>query len=907
MRDGTPSGPLLFLSHAGADTGAARVLKQRIEGAPEARKRGLKVWFDKDNLRAGESWQKQLEDTIGQQATAFAVYVGSRGVINWVEAEVRLGLSRAIGGNGQHFPFIPVLAAGAVGSDALPGFARQFQAVRDVETNADEFQKLVAAVLGEAEAGSLPLEKEPFFGLKAIDETRSHLFFGRERETQELIERLSATHLLMVTGDSGSGKSSLVRAGLVPRWRGGALAELKGRRPDEEIWHVIETRPGSNPRRALGDAVFAAAKRLGESAADCGTYKEWATSDEAEKVRDGLRCGLPANCTRTLVVVDQLEELLTLAPEEHRRAYVQLLLDLAAPKDKSFAVVLTMRRDYYNLCSEFPPLYERLEADNRRARYLLERMRDEDLRRVVTEPLKLAGVAQSAREALARSVLLDVGERAGDLALVQFALTATWQHRNEYDGDLLQSYTGIGRVEGALARAAENVYADPDILGGDAKETEIAAVFIRLVRLGDTGGATRRIARRCEFGDARWGMLQALAKESGNRLVLISGSEGDERVEIAHEALVTQWPRFQRWLQAAAGDKRALDELIERAARWATPEGSSATKVEQEALIDKANKPVNVDSKSRDQYLATGADLERFAKLEQRHKDWLSPTEVAYVTASKDAQQREERWRIRLFRTAVAASILFAVAALIAGLFYVSATRETRIAEQQRGEAQKQAGIAEKEKLNAETQAERARQQTRAAIANESRALTGLSRVALEDGRPNQAAQLALAAWPRDDRDQHPRFETTLQNLSRAVSAGRLYSHQMQHGAPVNGALLTKDETRILSWSEDNTLRLWDAATGQQIGPAMKHDDSVSGALLTKDETRILSWSQDHTVRLWDVATGQQIGPAMKHDDWVRRRPADEGRDAHPVLVQRRHPAPVGRRDRPADRTGHET
>jgi hypothetical protein len=136
MRDGTPSGPLLFLSHAGADTGAARVLKQRIEQAPEARKRGLKVWFDKDNLRAGEPWQTQLEETIGRQATAFAVYVGSRGVINWVEAEVRLGLSRAIGGNGQHFPFIPVLAAGAVGSDALPGFARQFQAVRDVETNA---------------------------------------------------------------------------------------------------------------------------------------------------------------------------------------------------------------------------------------------------------------------------------------------------------------------------------------------------------------------------------------------------------------------------------------------------------------------------------------------------------------------------------------------------------------------------------------------------------------------------------------------------------------------------------------------------------------------------------------------------------------------------------------------------
>jgi hypothetical protein len=125
----------------------------------------------------------------------------------------------------------------------------------------------------------------------------------------------------------------------------------------------------------------------------------------------------------------------------------------------------------------------------------------------------------------------------------------------------------------------------------------------------------------------------------------------------------TQWPRFQRWLQAAAGDKRALDELIERAARWATPEASPATTVEQRPLIDKANAPVNVNRKSGDQYRATGADLERFDKLEQRHKDWLSPTEVAYVRASKDAQQRDERRRIWLFRTAVAASALFAVAA----------------------------------------------------------------------------------------------------------------------------------------------------------------------------------------------------------------------------------------------------
>src|SRR6516165_394177 len=152
--------PLLFLSHAGADTEAARQLKHRIEETPSARESGLKVWFAKDDLQAGQDWQAQLEDVIEKRATAFAVYVGSSGVINWVEREVRLGLSRATSGN-RPFPFIPVLAAQAEGSSALPGFARQFQGVHDVENRPEEFQKLARAVLGGNGAGNLELEAEP--------------------------------------------------------------------------------------------------------------------------------------------------------------------------------------------------------------------------------------------------------------------------------------------------------------------------------------------------------------------------------------------------------------------------------------------------------------------------------------------------------------------------------------------------------------------------------------------------------------------------------------------------------------------------------------------------------------------------------------------------------------------------
>jgi hypothetical protein len=230
--------------------------------------------------------------------------------------------------------------------------------------------------------------------------------------------------------------------------------------------------------------------------------------------------------------------------------------------------------------------------------------------------------------------------------LVQFALAEAWRHRGQHEDDLLQSYTAVGRVEGALARAAEAVYAN--VLGGYGDSQEIEAVFIRLVRLGDTGGATRRLARRREFSDQRWALLQMLAHEEGNRLVLISGAEGDERAEIAHESLVTQWPRYQRWLQAAAGDKRTLDELIERTARWATRETDRDKKVT----------------------LARGVEREAFSQLAAAHRSWLSELEVAFVAASDseyENQQSAERMRARWTRAAAAAfAVLFALASGLA-------------------------------------------------------------------------------------------------------------------------------------------------------------------------------------------------------------------------------------------------
>lgn len=654
---------LLFLSHAGVDTEAAAKLKRRLEAAPEVREKGLRIWFDQDDLRAGEAWQPQLEDAIRRRSTAFAVYVGSRGIVNWVDAEVQLAIGRAVGD--PSYRFIPVLSSEAPGAESLPGFIALYQSVADVERRPEQFEKLIAAILGQNTAGTAKLEADPFFGLRAVDEKRSHLFFGREDETERLLELLHREPLVMLTGDSGSGKSSLARAGVVPRWRGGALAELMGERPSDTLWHVVQTQPRIRPFEALAEAIKEAAKPLGLSLADRGTLEDWVSSGEPDRVRRALWCDLPPERARVLLLVDQFEELVTVAEPSQREPFVRLLLALAERNDPRARVLLTMRRDYYNLVSAYPALYERLEANGHRARQILGRMSEDGLRRIITEPLRLAAVPEGDRLALAGQVADEMGDRAGDLALVQMALTEMWDRRRSFDHDLLRAYAGVGRIEGAIARAAEDVY----VRHLDDEERALAEpVFIRLVRLGDTGGATRRLARRTEFDDAEWRLVQKLASRNGKRLVLVAGSEAGETAEIAHEALVTQWPRYQTWLSGRdpdgaerAADKRTLDELSPRALSWAAT-GAAPAKAER---------------------LATGADLEAFKGLADRRATWLSADERSYVSASRAAalrRQRREKW---LFRSAVAAAV---AAMLAAGGAWQQ--RNYAVAEAERAEAQ---------------------------------------------------------------------------------------------------------------------------------------------------------------------------------------------------------------------------
>ena len=508
--------PFVFLSHSGADAEAARELKRRLLAAPDAGAAGLKVWFDKDDLRPGGQWQPQIEQAIAN-TTAFVVYVGSKGVMNWVEAEVRVALSRATAD--KDFLFIPALAADSAGSSALPPFAKLYQGVRDPLGDGAELAKLLKAVLQAEWDKAVTLIEEPFVGLRSMREEEADRFFGRAQEIAELGDKFRRHRVVAIVADSGTGKSSLAEAGFAPAFRGGALADLSRSEPDDRVWNVVTMRPRANPEEGLRLGVTEAAEKLGQSPDErAGLRKRIGVADPSETAF-ALQCDLPTRKTATLLIVDQFEELFTSTPDALVAPFVKLLLDLA-DGDKDFRILLTVRADYFNLLSDIKDaaceavrgadgktLFERLNAEGGDAILRLKRVSEEGLRDIICKQLRLAGESDD-QTALVKAVQRDISDQPSDLPLLQVALKAAWQEAKAAGRSMLEAYQSVGGVRRALADEAEKVRNN---LPSD-DQARLESIFVRLVRLGDTGGATRRTASLDEFDNPRQALLRRLGE-----------------------------------------------------------------------------------------------------------------------------------------------------------------------------------------------------------------------------------------------------------------------------------------------------------------------------------------------------------------------------------------------------------
>ncbi len=795
------SGHCLFLSHSGADTEEAQRLRQCILTHPDARQHGLMVWFDKDPacLVAGKEWQKQIEEAIDRKATAFAVYVGSKGVNNWVEREVRLGLSRATKEPG--FPFIPVLAPSATGSSALPSFAAQYQAVRHPLENERALQELITAALRGAVIRPTRTD-HPFIGLRSMTEEWSDRFFGRDEEVDQLIKLMRRHRLVAIVAESGAGKSSLAQAGVIPHFRGGALENLDGREPDGRLRHVVVMRPGTSPLQGLMVGVDNAARGLGLDDEQRYRLRQRVAAASPFETANAIRCDQRTEDTQTLLVIDQFEELVILTPPEQRQEFAGLMLALL---DQGIQILLTMRSDYFNLLRSFAELWGELGKDNAAPVFRLRRINDKGIRDAVCRPLLMAGQQnEEDRNALATAFVRDLMDRPGDLALAQMALEATWRHAGP-SGNLMAAYTDLGGISGALAKEADRVR---ERKLTDAEQALLVPLFVRLIRPGETGGVTRRIARFEDLGEARGALARKLCSEDMGRLLL---TVGDDAVEIAHEALITQWS----WLQDQIGQSgtveavRKLGELMEEAQGWW-----------QSTEAD------------RQKGLANEASIDRFASLAAGHGEWLSEKEQTFLRVSQAALNKSKSRKKLLFYAAVAMAVIFA------GLF--SAT----------GWSLRTAVTAERAALAEKENAER---QKILAIKNQVSALAALSKATLGED-PVRALKLALSAWPRNKDDDLPKTQVALNAIANAHNAPK--AARIFEGTSAMASVSWSSSGKLLAaGSDDGSVNVWNADTGEAVARLDEHRDPVRLVDWNPRGDKLLSCAVEKGCILWSAAT----------------------------------------------------
>jgi formylglycine-generating enzyme required for sulfatase activity len=518
--------------------------------ANELKARNCSVYLDRLYLTPGHDWVTALERAL-QASRSVAVFLGPREMGRWQQRERSWALNHQTGR--EDFPVIPVLLPG---SEPPLGFLTQSMWIdlRTDPTSAAQLDALAAAIRGEKSYNGQPQPRLmicPYRGLRAFREEDSEFFFGRQKYTDELNELVGRNSIIAVTGASGSGKSSVVRAGLAPRLRHPASGD---------VWDILTMIPKDNPLHSLADVFLPLVEpelsgidliRKRKSLAEDLEHARvplWDLAEEGLKQQKGT--------DRLMLVVDQWEELYTLCRSDtQRNRFIDELLDATARNGTPLNVVFTVRWDFYDRILKNRPLLDRLQN----SRLDLGPMNREELRSAIEEPGSKVGL--TFQDGLVNRILDDAGDEPGKLPLLEFVLEEIWKARRG-DGQLTHAaYEQLGCLKGAIAMRAESVF------GQLSSEEKSAAEFLfrRLVKAGaKTEEDTRRRAVWNGLNETDQRVARKLADERllvttrvETALNLPTASPGtnsqtvsSETVEVAHEELLRQWDRLKQWIDA---------------------------------------------------------------------------------------------------------------------------------------------------------------------------------------------------------------------------------------------------------------------------------------------------------------------------------------------------------------------
>jgi WD40 repeat protein/transcriptional regulator with XRE-family HTH domain len=661
----------------------------------------------------------------------------------------------------------------------------------------------------------------PYRGLSVFEEQDAGLFFGRAAAAVEVLERMSrllaGMGLMVVSGVSGAGKSSLLRAGVLPRLRADGLAAAPGaawwprvvltptRAPLDELALRVAVLAGADAaavRRGLDGAPawFALTARQAVLARPRGPAgdSDGRSADHDRQLGQG----------RLLLVVDQFEELFTQCAEEgQRRAFITALHAAATaghgPDQAPAAlVVLGVRADFEARCADYPQL-----ADAVQDRYLVTAMTERQLRMAITEPAKKAG--SKVEDDLADLLLAEVrtGQPgafgAGALPLLSHALDQAWRSRAG-DSLTLADYDRTGGIDGAIAASAQRAY---DHLTA-AQQAAARQVFLRLTATSADGIDTAGRATRADLTEGKspaeaQDVEQVLEAFAAERLLTLAAGT----VELSHEVLLTAWPLLRdTWLADTHADRIVRTRLHHTAAEWA----------------HHAHDPSYLYSGS---LLQAATDIAARAGAEPGRHPPLSHAERDFLSASDHAHRHRARRRQGLIALLTALVLGFAAATALA----IHASQQVA---QQRNIAISGLLISQSQQLR--------------------NANPGLSRL------------LSVAAW-RINPSSAARYAML------AAAAGRPGMAVLtSHGGAVDSAAFSHDGTTLATGNADGTVRLWDAATHRQITTLTRSLGQVTSLGSSRYGTILAVGGADGTVQLWDTATRRPIpGPPASRDGSV--------------------------------------
>jgi class 3 adenylate cyclase len=727
------------------------------------------------------------------------------------------------------------------GSIALKGLAEPVPAVEVVGESTDAAEDLQA------------IAAPPYKGLVAFEPEDSGIFFGRDATVAVLLDRLAHERLIAVVGASGTGKSSLLRAGVLASLHDDAL-------PGSSSWPIVLMTPGAHPLAELAaplslQAGVPATALLDELESDVRALDLAARQAAAPLPRSA----------RTIVVIDQFEELFTLCRDElERRRFVDLVVHATTVAGGVTTALLAVRADFYGHCGAHPELARLVGAGTT----LLSPMTRQEMAAAVAGPARVAGLR--LEPGLSEVVLRDLGDEPGALPLLSHALLETWKRRR---GRMLthDGYRDAGGVQGAIARTAESVYG-----GLDPRRQALARqVFLRLTELGEGTEDTRR---RVALGEL------STAPEDADRLAdvlhiladarLVTTSEGG--VELAHEALIRAWPRLRGWLDDDREGLRIHRHLTHAAQDWAAI----------------GRDPAELYRGPR---LAAAVEW-----AEGRDGAALNPLEREFLDASVERHReetREQAVQVRRLRRLLAGVGLALVVALVAGTLAIV---QQRRADEQADAARAATLRADVGRLVAESDNQSSRDRYLST-------LLALEANRLADTPATRGAALnALVAEPRLQATMsagHVGYSGVSYippgRLLVAAGPGFVDFFDARTGRPAGpsieygrgaGFAVSPDGSLVATGSGDGTVTLWDVETRQRRGREITLDHDVRSLAFSPDG-RLLVTSEGE----YGVDTPMDTATSVHVWDLATRTPVDLPLEGHATSVNAVAVSPGGR------------